>query len=360
MTTPTSLWNNYANKCAAALFAMAAFASTGAAEYTTPDSSVEAVVAQTVEDADQESTADVEGSEDADRTESSGSDETAVEVSAFEVPEDAKFFENRTLRSGRDAEVYEQTVQHPVREIADGSLPEGVTVIVKEGEDGLTEHIDVQDSLSGYSKKIIPPVEEVVRVGTGEDVERSPHIEPALLTLWAAEAEEERQAQLAAEAEEEAQREAEEAAEAEAQEAEESTQRASDSSSSNSGSSSSSNSSGSSNSSSSSSDDEYRTSARAGEACGGWGDLIEEYFGSAQYAKACSVMQCESEGNPRAQNPVSTASGLYQFLDTTWVAARGAVGADEYARAKDAPAELQIAAAAAWQQRTSWTQWVCQ
>lgn len=40
---------------------------------------------------------------------------------------------------------------------------------------------------------------------------------------------------------------------------------------------------------------------------GGWGPII----------------QCESSGNPRAQNPNSTASGLFQFLNSTWRAFGG-------------------------------------
>jgi soluble lytic murein transglycosylase-like protein len=32
---------------------------------------------------------------------------------------------------------------------------------------------------------------------------------------------------------------------------------------------------------------------------------------------AC-VQEHESRGNPRAENPISTASGLYQFIDATW------------------------------------------
>jgi LysM repeat protein len=41
--------------------------------------------------------------------------------------------------------------------------------------------------------------------------------------------------------------------------------------------------------------------------------------------QAC-VIQAESGGNPDAQNPVSTASGLYGFLDTTWTAVMGIPG----------------------------------
>lgn len=47
---------------------------------------------------------------------------------------------------------------------------------------------------------------------------------------------------------------------------------------------------------------------------GGWGPIIA----------------CESGGNPRAQNPTSSASGLFQFIDSTWRSVGGT------GRAKDA------------------------
>jgi LysM repeat protein len=58
----------------------------------------------------------------------------------------------------------------------------------------------------------------------------------------------------------------------------------------------------------------------------------------AAYADTLSIdlgpiVACESGGNPRAQNPSSTASGTYQMLDSTWAAYGGRAFA---ARAKDA------------------------
>lgn len=51
-----------------------------------------------------------------------------------------------------------------------------------------------------------------------------------------------------------------------------------------------------------------------------------------------AVIACESGGNPRAQNPSSSASGLFQFIDGTW----RAYGGGEFARrAKDATAAEQ-------------------
>lgn len=49
----------------------------------------------------------------------------------------------------------------------------------------------------------------------------------------------------------------------------------------------------------------------------------------------CWVMRRESNGNPTAQNPHSTASGLWQVLDSTWRNFRG------FAKARLAPAEIQ-------------------
>lgn len=53
----------------------------------------------------------------------------------------------------------------------------------------------------------------------------------------------------------------------------------------------------------------------------------------------CYVVQRESGFNPQAQNPTSSASGLYQFIDQTW----GGYGG--YARASQAPASVQAARA---------------
>lgn len=49
----------------------------------------------------------------------------------------------------------------------------------------------------------------------------------------------------------------------------------------------------------------------------------------------CRVLACESGGNPTAENPRSSASGLWQFLDSTWAGFGG------YARASHAPAAVQ-------------------
>lgn len=95
--------------------------------------------------------------------------------------------------------------------------------------------------------------------------------------------------------------------------------------------------------------------------CGGWEATVRTYFGD-QAAKACAVIRCETGGtfDPTAQNPRSTASGLLQFLDSTWLRARAMVArAAGYARAAHAPGDVQIEVGATWLRATSWDQWEC-
>jgi len=54
------------------------------------------------------------------------------------------------------------------------------------------------------------------------------------------------------------------------------------------------------------------------------------------------VAQHESHGNPRAENPTSTASGIFQFIDGTWQHYAAHVpSARKYSHASWAPAEVQ-------------------
>jgi Transglycosylase-like domain len=69
-------------------------------------------------------------------------------------------------------------------------------------------------------------------------------------------------------------------------------------------------------------------------------------LGSSDEAFLRCVVKRESGGDPRAQNPSSSASGLFQFIDSTWraYAKESGIG-DQYARAKHAPAATQWALA---------------
>jgi hypothetical protein len=74
----------------------------------------------------------------------------------------------------------------------------------------------------------------------------------------------------------------------------------------------------------------------------------EDHWGTA-----CRILACESGGSPTADNPSSSASGIWQFLDSTWNGYGG------YARARDAPSSVQHDAALALWQRSGWSPWSC-
>lgn len=89
--------------------------------------------------------------------------------------------------------------------------------------------------------------------------------------------------------------------------------------------------------------------------CGGWRDLIAVHFPPEEVAHACRVMLCESGGNPGVANEQgSSASGLWQFLDSTWVSTTGlAPPASAYT-----PDQQTAGAATLWQ-RSGWRPWSC-
>jgi hypothetical protein len=66
------------------------------------------------------------------------------------------------------------------------------------------------------------------------------------------------------------------------------------------------------------------------------------------------IIECESGGNPRATNARSTASGLVQFLDSSW---KDYGGGQFSARAKDATPAQQMQIAEAAYQRSGLTPW---
>lgn len=49
-----------------------------------------------------------------------------------------------------------------------------------------------------------------------------------------------------------------------------------------------------------------------------WRDLVSQYFEPGDVDAALCVMRGESNGNPGADNPRSSAAGLWQFLRSTW------------------------------------------
>lgn len=49
-----------------------------------------------------------------------------------------------------------------------------------------------------------------------------------------------------------------------------------------------------------------------------WRPLVTQYFPSHRVEEALRILDCESNGDPDAVNPYSGASGLFQFLPSTW------------------------------------------
>lgn len=69
-------------------------------------------------------------------------------------------------------------------------------------------------------------------------------------------------------------------------------------------------------------------------------DKVKKTYTKAKKVSLSGIASCiakyESGGNPRAQNPHSSASGLFQFVDGTWNNFKG------YARAMYAPVSVQL------------------
>lgn len=49
-----------------------------------------------------------------------------------------------------------------------------------------------------------------------------------------------------------------------------------------------------------------------------WRSLVSQFFPSNRVEEALVIINCESNGDPDAVNPYSGASGLFQFLPSTW------------------------------------------
>lgn len=86
-----------------------------------------------------------------------------------------------------------------------------------------------------------------------------------------------------------------------------------------------------------------------------WRPLVASYFAADRVDLALRVMGCESKGDPLADNPSSSASGLYQHLAIYW--------ADRSAKAGWAGASIwdptANVAVAAWLSGggTDWSHW---
>lgn len=93
-----------------------------------------------------------------------------------------------------------------------------------------------------------------------------------------------------------------------------------------------------------------------------WRGLVEEYFPSNRVEEALRIIDCESNGDPNAMNPYSGASGLFQFLPSTWESTAPKAG---FAGASPFDPEANVGSAAWLANRYQelgyyyWTPWNC-
>jgi peptidoglycan hydrolase CwlO-like protein len=93
-----------------------------------------------------------------------------------------------------------------------------------------------------------------------------------------------------------------------------------------------------------------------------WRALVQAYFPSSRVDEALAVLQCESLGDADAYNPYSGASGLYQFLPSTWASSSPKAG---FSGASPFDAEANIGTAAWLANRYQelgqgfWSPWSC-
>lgn len=74
-----------------------------------------------------------------------------------------------------------------------------------------------------------------------------------------------------------------------------------------------------------------------------WRSLVQRFFPAGRVEEALSIIDCESNGDPNAVNPYSGASGLFQFLPSTWATTAPNAGYGGYSPFE---AEANIASAA--------------
>lgn len=94
-----------------------------------------------------------------------------------------------------------------------------------------------------------------------------------------------------------------------------------------------------------------------------WRDLVSQFFPSHRVEQALRILNCESNGDPDAYNPYSGASGLFQFIPSTWATTAPKAG---YPDATPFEPEANTASAAWLANRYEqldlpyWMAWNCQ
>lgn len=91
-----------------------------------------------------------------------------------------------------------------------------------------------------------------------------------------------------------------------------------------------------------------------------WRPLVAEHFAAPDLDRAMQVLECESKGDPYAENPRSSAAGLFQFLRGTWDHVAAQLDLPTYAAGGPFDASDNIEAAA-WllYEGGGWGHWTC-
>lgn len=93
-----------------------------------------------------------------------------------------------------------------------------------------------------------------------------------------------------------------------------------------------------------------------------WRGLVTQFFPSNRVEEALRIIDCESNGDPNAVNPYSGASGLFQFLPSTWATTAPKAG---YGGASPFEPQANVASAAWLANRYQqlgqyyWQAWSC-
>ena len=89
-----------------------------------------------------------------------------------------------------------------------------------------------------------------------------------------------------------------------------------------------------------------------------WRGLVAEYFPANQVDRALCIMNLESKGDPNADNPRSTAAGLFQFLKGTWDnTVPATITGGSYDSGRVYLPRANVAAAGLLWLNIGWTQW---
>lgn len=105
----------------------------------------------------------------------------------------------------------------------------------------------------------------------------------------------------------------------------------------------------------------YPKVSRSPQSYGGgieqWRELVTIYFDEGKVETALCLILYESTGDPTADNPRSSAAGLFQFLRKTWDSVPLSITGGTYSSGQVYDPEANVRSAAWLQDRYGWEQW---